>query len=627
MADQALRDLKARIRLDTTDLQNGSKRAKTASSTMGAELEKADTKASKLGSTFLRVNENLGKFGPIGASVTSRLDDIGLGSGAAEGGLAGIAVAGAGAAAVLGFELAKSASDVNEQLTASRVVFGSSADVIERYAKGMASAGLSEKDALEATTNIATGLKAVGFTDASLVKVSTTLTSLATDLSSFSNIPVPDALEAIQAALRGEFDPLERFGIHLNQDAVNAEAMKEGLASSTQQISAQAKAAATINLILGQTATQQNDVARSGGTLASNLRELNAEMENNKATLGNQLLPEMVKVSSAAVELSGAIAAVSQKMQIGATTGPEWVQTLNDATTKSIGLLNPLFQLSTVVDLLSDKHKSATKATTDYGNATIKASDLVKTAAQNQKALNDSLQKTHDLLLGTFNADLQYQQAQLSTHDAIVSVDDATKAYNETVREHGAKSREAADAAEALQKAQLDVRQSALQEAQAAEQLASANAQMGNGSLSAQAALAAQRDELQHVANTLAPNSPLRVYIQQYIDKLNNQIPREIQTHFNVIFSSSGAISTSGEAFIPRAAGGPVVPGRIYTVGEHGPETLVMGSRGGVVIPNASSADRPPAANITNNYTINDATNPDLVAMAIDRRIARAFAT
>jgi hypothetical protein len=39
-----------------------------------------------------------------------------------------------------------------------------------------------------------------------------------------------------------------------------------------------------------------------------------------------------------------------------------------------------------------------------------------------------------------------------------------------------------------------------------------------------------------------------------------------------------------------RAAGGPVLPGSIYTVGERGPETLVMGSSGGRVIPNAGAA-------------------------------------
>lgn len=37
-----------------------------------------------------------------------------------------------------------------------------------------------------------------------------------------------------------------------------------------------------------------------------------------------------------------------------------------------------------------------------------------------------------------------------------------------------------------------------------------------------------------------------------------------------------------------RAAGGPVEPGMTYTVGENGPETLVMGRQGGSIIPNGS---------------------------------------
>ena len=38
-----------------------------------------------------------------------------------------------------------------------------------------------------------------------------------------------------------------------------------------------------------------------------------------------------------------------------------------------------------------------------------------------------------------------------------------------------------------------------------------------------------------------------------------------------------------------RAAGGPVLAGEMYLVGERGPETLVMGGQSGLVIPNGGS--------------------------------------
>jgi hypothetical protein len=54
-----------------------------------------------------------------------------------------------------------------------------------------------------------------------------------------------------------------------------------------------------------------------------------------------------------------------------------------------------------------------------------------------------------------------------------------------------------------------------------------------------------------------------------------------------------------------KAGGGPVLPNSIYTVGELGPETLVMGSRGGTVIPNrGGGAGSGGAGNVTYNITV-----------------------
>jgi hypothetical protein len=50
-----------------------------------------------------------------------------------------------------------------------------------------------------------------------------------------------------------------------------------------------------------------------------------------------------------------------------------------------------------------------------------------------------------------------------------------------------------------------------------------------------------------------------------------------------------------------KAGGGMVVPGGIYTVGEKGPETLVMGSSGGTVIPNGGGGQSGGGTNVTVN--------------------------
>jgi hypothetical protein len=51
--------------------------------------------------------------------------------------------------------------------------------------------------------------------------------------------------------------------------------------------------------------------------------------------------------------------------------------------------------------------------------------------------------------------------------------------------------------------------------------------------------------------------------------------------------SSAGSLSGFGRG--ARASGGRVGAGGAYTVGEHGPETLVMGNQGGSIIPNGAA--------------------------------------
>lgn len=77
---------------------------------------------------------------------------------------------------------------------------------------------------------------------------------------------------------------------------------------------------------------------------------------------------------------------------------------------------------------------------------------------------------------------------------------------------------------------------------------------------------------------------------------------------------SQAGYGTSG-TFAARAGGGPVLPGQPYTVGERGPETLVMGSSGGTIIPNGGGG-------VTNIYvTAPLGSDPAAFARAIDEAL------
>jgi myosin heavy subunit len=78
---------------------------------------------------------------------------------------------------------------------------------------------------------------------------------------------------------------------------------------------------------------------------------------------------------------------------------------------------------------------------------------------------------------------------------------------------------------------------------------------------------------------------------------------------------SGGAPAPSGPynpASHARASGGPVYPGGVYTVGERGPETLVMGATGGTVIPNSGGG----GGQTVNVYVTTNA-DPDRIAREV----------
>jgi hypothetical protein len=64
-----------------------------------------------------------------------------------------------------------------------------------------------------------------------------------------------------------------------------------------------------------------------------------------------------------------------------------------------------------------------------------------------------------------------------------------------------------------------------------------------------------------------------------------------------------------------KATGGPVVAGRTYLVGENGPETLIMGATGGMVVPNQG--------NSTSNNTFNIYAAPGMDVQAIADAVSR----
>jgi len=207
-----------------------------------------------------------------------------------------------GAAVVAG--VAKSisaASDLNEQINKTKVVFEGSADTVLAFAKTTAeSLGVSETAALTAAGSFGQILDAAGLAESATSKMSISLVSLASDLASFNNIDPTEALDKLQSGLAGQARPLREVGVFLSAARVEAEAYGSGIAKVGTELTDAQKIQARYNIIMEDTAKAQGDFARTvGESLPNQMRVLHASLEDLAANLGEVLVPVVLEVVKA----------------------------------------------------------------------------------------------------------------------------------------------------------------------------------------------------------------------------------------------------------------------------------------------------------------------------------------
>ena len=203
----------------------------------------------------------------------------------------GVAAVAAGAA-VVGKQLVDSASDLAEVQSKTNVIFGDASEQVSKFAEGAAtSLGQSKTAALNAASTFGVFGKVAGLTGKDLGTFSTDLTVLASDLASFANTSPEEAAMALGAALRGESEPIRKYGVMLDDAALKAEALAQGIYSGKGPLTAQQKVLAAQGAILKQTTDAQGDFARTSDGVANQQRIMAAQFENVKAKLGTALIP------------------------------------------------------------------------------------------------------------------------------------------------------------------------------------------------------------------------------------------------------------------------------------------------------------------------------------------------
>lgn len=253
-----------------------------ATKATAAAYQEADKKAQGFGGSLKRIGE-------VAAGVL----------------LADVLQSAARKAQALMHQTVEAASALGESVNAVNKVFDTASERVQKWGRDNANAiGLSTRAFNQMATPLGSMLKNQGLSLDQVTDHTIKLTQRAADMASVFNTDVTDALTAIQAGLRGEQDPLERYGVSLSAVAVEAKALAETHKTSAAQLTAQEKAVARLDLIYEQTADTAGDFRDTADGLANAQRIATATMEDAKAKIGVAFIPVMAK----AAELTGKFA-------------------------------------------------------------------------------------------------------------------------------------------------------------------------------------------------------------------------------------------------------------------------------------------------------------------------------
>ena len=197
------------------------------------------------------------------------------------------------------------ASNLAESINAVNVVFEEGAGIIAEYGKTSATAvGLSTAKFNQLASVTGAFLTNLGFNSEEAAHKTIELTERASDMASVFNTDVDTALQAIQSGLKGEFNPLEQFGVKMSAATITAKAMEMGLEDVNGELTESAKAQATLAILMEQTDKVAGDFTNTSHQLANMQRILGATFENIKARIGTALLPMLTALGSKLFEIS-----------------------------------------------------------------------------------------------------------------------------------------------------------------------------------------------------------------------------------------------------------------------------------------------------------------------------------
>jgi hypothetical protein len=162
---------------------------------------------------------------------------------------------------------------------AMQAVFKDQAGSMQAAAEAAVAIGISQAEYGEIASRLGAQLKNLGTEQEDVAGQTQRLIAVGGDLAATFGGTTTQAVEALSSAFRGEFDPIEKYGITLTATGVNAIMAAEDMS----------KAEAITSLVLKQSADAFGQAAREYDTTAARMQRAQAATQNAQAQIGMAL--------------------------------------------------------------------------------------------------------------------------------------------------------------------------------------------------------------------------------------------------------------------------------------------------------------------------------------------------
>jgi len=210
-----------------------------------------------------------------------------------------------------GYEMLQLGAAAEVTAESFRTTFGPAADGLAESIEAVGySMGLTRSEAMGLLTPTGQLLQSMGLTKEQSAGTAEEMLELAGALAAFNPQAgdTQEALAALGSLMRGERDPIERFGISIKQVDVNAKALAMTGKELTAELTKEELALAAVTLAMEAGSEEIEAFEQNSDSAAGRLREMEARVRDLQVEMGAALLPILEENSDEIIVLIQALA-------------------------------------------------------------------------------------------------------------------------------------------------------------------------------------------------------------------------------------------------------------------------------------------------------------------------------